>query len=69
MLQVEVYTSKREVDTMLDLVKHETERIESRFLKPTCGKGNFLIEILNRKIHIIEKRYPEHQIEYERYSS
>ena len=42
----EVFTSEREVNAMLDLVKQETERIDSRFLEPACGDGNFLIEIL-----------------------
>ncbi|MFW5494174.1 MAG: hypothetical protein ACOCOR_08205, partial [Prevotella sp.] len=37
----EVYTAKREVNAMLDLVKEETERIDSRFLEPACGTGNF----------------------------
>lgn len=37
----EVYTSSREVNAMLDLVKQETERIDSRFLEPACGTGNF----------------------------
>ena len=45
----EVFTSEREVNSMLDLVKQETKRIESRFLEPACGDGNFLSEILNRK--------------------
>ena len=45
----EVYTNPREVNAMLDLVKQETARIESRFLEPACGTGNFLVEILNRK--------------------
>ena len=53
----EVYTNPREVNAMLDLVKHETERIESRFLEPACGNGNFLIEILNRKLDVVTKRY------------
>ena len=42
----EVFTNEREVNAMLDLVKHETERIDSRFLEPACGDGNFLAEIL-----------------------
>lgn len=29
----EVFTAEREVNAMLDLVKHETERIESTFLE------------------------------------
>lgn len=64
----EVYTSSREVNAMLDLVKQETERIDSRFLEPACGTGNFLTEILNRKLKIVESRYKNNQIEFERYS-
>ena len=41
----EVYTAKREVCAMLDSVKEETERIDSRFLEPACGNGNFLVDI------------------------
>jgi len=62
----EVYTAKREVNAMLDLVKQETERIESRFLEPACGTGNFLAEILERKLRIVESRYSKNQLEYER---
>lgn len=62
----EVYTSNREVNAMLDLVKSETERIESRFLEPACGTGNFLTEILERKLRIVESRYNKSQLEYER---
>jgi len=62
----EVYTSKREVNAMLDLVKSETERIESRFLEPACGTGNFLAEILERKLCVVESRYGKVQLEYER---
>ena len=51
----EVYTAKREVNAMLDLVKEETERIDSRFLEPACGTGNFLVEILNRKMEAVRK--------------
>lgn len=64
----EVYTRKREVNAMLDLVKHETERIDSRFLEPACGTGNFLTEILRRKLSEVERRYKSSQIEFERYS-
>ena len=42
----EVFTNEREVNAMLDLVKQETERIDSRFLEPACGTGNFLVKIL-----------------------
>jgi len=62
----EVYTSKREVNAMLDLVKEETERIDSRFLEPACGTGNFLAEVLERKLSVVESRYKKSLIEYER---
>lgn len=62
----EVFTSEREVNAMLDLVKQETERIDSRFLEPACGTGNFLVEILNRKLKIVKDRYKKSQIEFER---
>jgi hypothetical protein len=64
----EVLTGKREVNAMLDLVKHETERIESRFLEPACGNGNFLTAILERKLAVVEKRYGKSQLEFERYA-
>jgi hypothetical protein len=64
----EVLTGSREVNAMLDLVEQETERIESRFLEPACGNGNFLAEILVRKLAVVERRYKKSQLEYERYS-
>lgn len=64
----EVYTADREVNAMLDLVKQETDRIDSRFLEPACGTGNFLVEILKRKLEIVRKRYAKNQIEFERYA-
>lgn len=64
----EVLTGQREVKAMLDLVKNETERIESRFLEPACGDGNFLAEVLERKLAKVEKRYKKSQSEFEKYS-
>ncbi len=64
----EVFTNQREVNAMLDLVKHETERIDSRFLEPACGNGNFLAEVLKRKLAVVDARYSKSQIEWERYS-
>jgi len=64
----EVFTNEREVNAMLDLVKQETERIDSRFLEPACGDGNFLVEILRRKLEVVSKRYKKSQLDYERYS-
>ena len=53
---------------MLDLVKQEAERIESRFLEPACGNGNFLTVILERKLSVVEKRYSKSQRDYEFYA-
>ena len=64
----EVYTNPREVNAMLDLVKHEAERIDSRFLEPACGTGNFLVEILKRKLQIVSERYSKSQLEFERHA-
>ena len=64
----EVFTSDREVYAMLDLVQQETERIDSRFLEPACGTGNFLVEILRRKLTAVEAKYKKSQLEYERYA-
>lgn len=46
----EVFTAEREVNAMLDLVSNECNQLESRFLEPACGDGNFLVEILRRKL-------------------
>lgn len=62
----EVFTNEREVNAMLDLVKQETERIDSRFLEPACGNGNFLIEIIRRKLEVVKSRYKQSQWEYEK---
>jgi len=64
----EVLTGKREVNAMLDLVEQETERIDSRFLEPACGNGNFLTAILQRKLAVVERRYGKSQLEFERYA-
>jgi SAM-dependent methyltransferase len=64
----EVFTAEREVNAMLDLVKQETERIDSRFLEPACGTGNFLAEVLRRKLAVVDARYAKSQIEWERYA-
>ena len=53
----EVFTPAWMVEGMLDLVKGETERIDSRFLEPACGDGNFLVQILKRKLISVEHKY------------
>ncbi len=64
----EVFTAEREVKAMCDLVAQECERIDSRFLEPACGDGNFLAEILNRKLNIVTKKYKKSAYDWERYS-
>jgi len=64
----EVFTAKREVDAMLGLVEQETGRIDSRFLEPACGDGNFLAEILRRKLAVVKSRYGGNAADYERYA-
>ena len=64
----EVFTNEREVNAMLDMVKQETERIDSRFLEPACGDGNFLAEVLQRKLAVVKARYGKSLREYEKYA-
>ncbi|MBO4574137.1 MAG: SAM-dependent DNA methyltransferase [Bacteroidales bacterium] len=64
----EVFTNPREVNAMLDLVKDESERIDSRFLEPACGDGNFLIEILRRKMNTVATRYSRNTSEFQKYT-
>ncbi|WP_176249805.1 SAM-dependent DNA methyltransferase [Sulfitobacter sp. HGT1] len=62
----EVFTASREVNAMLDLVEHETLRIDSRFLEPACGDGNFLAPVLERKLEVVKQRYGRVQFDFER---
>lgn len=64
----EVYTAEREVKAMCDLVSDECSRIDSRFLEPACGDGNFLAEILGRKLAVVKKKYKKSVIDYEKNS-
>ena len=64
----EVFTAEREVKAMCDLVKSETERIDSRFLEPACGEGAFLTEILRRKLAVVKRQYGKSSADYEKYS-
>lgn len=64
----EVFTNEREVNAMLDMVKQETERIESRFLEPACGNGNFLAEVLRRKLAVVNRQYKKNRDDYLRYA-
>lgn len=59
----EVFTPIWLVEEMLDLVKQETERIDSRVLEPACGSGNFLVSVLKRKLAAVDKRYRNSEFE------
>ena len=64
----EVFTAGREVKAMCDLVSQECDRIDSRFLEPACGNGNFLAEILTRKLETVKRLYKSNPYDYDRYS-
>ncbi|MDZ4656518.1 MAG: DNA methyltransferase [Bythopirellula sp.] len=64
----EVFTPAWMVEAMLDLVKGETERIDSRFLEPACGSGNFLVPIMQRKLAGVELKYGKSDFERRHYS-
>ena len=64
----EVFTPPWLVEKMLDLVKGETERIDSRFLEPACGSGNFLVPILQRKLAAVEAKFGKSAFEKRHYA-
>jgi hypothetical protein len=64
----EVFTPQWMVDDMLNLVKDESERIDSRFLEPACGSGNFLKPVLQRKLATVQSRYGRSEFERKHYA-
>lgn len=64
----EVFTPAWMVEDMLNLVKSESERIDSRFLEPACGSGNFLKAVLLRKLRAVEARYSKSEFERRHYA-
>lgn len=64
----EVFTPEWMVEAMLDLVKDEAERIDSRFLEPACGSGNFLVKILKRKLAAVELKFGRSEFEKRQYA-
>lgn len=64
----EVFTPPEIVAAMLDLVKNESERIDSRFLEPACGSGNFLVAVLRRKLASVQARYGKSDFEKRHYA-
>src|ERR1700681_4669647 len=64
----EVFTPAWIVEAMLDLVKGETERVDSRFLEPACGSGNFLVRVLRRKLAAVELKFGKSDFERRHYA-
>jgi hypothetical protein len=64
----EVFTPAWMVEAMLDQVKDETERIDSRFLEPACGSGNFLVQVLRRKLAAVQLKYGKSDFERRHYA-
>jgi hypothetical protein len=64
----EVFTPEWLVSSMLDLVKDESERIDSRFLEPACGSGNFLVKVLSRKLVTVENKFAKSDFERRHYA-
>lgn len=64
----EVFTPEWMVEAMLDQVKAESERIDSRFLEPACGDGNFLVRVLSRKLAAVDLRYGDSEFEKKHYA-
>ncbi len=64
----EVFTPPWLVDAMLDFVKDEANRIDSRFLEPACGSGNFLIRVLQRKLAAVETKFGKSDFEKRHYA-
>lgn len=64
----EVFTPEWLVEAMLDLLKDESERIDSRFLEPACGSGNFLVRVLRRKLAAVELKFGKSEFEKRHYA-
>jgi N-6 DNA Methylase len=64
----EVFTPASMVEAMLDLVKDESERIDSRFLEPACGSGNFLVPVLRRKLAVVGLKLGKSEFERHHYA-
>tara|TARA_E500000178_G_C16785767_1_gene645712 strand:- start:48 stop:698 length:651 start_codon:yes stop_codon:yes gene_type:complete len=64
----EVNTNTDIVSKMIDLVNIEFQKLDSKFLEPACGDGNFLCEVLNRKMEFVKSKHANQQIDYEKFS-
>ena len=66
----EVLTNEREVKAMVDLVWKEfpkkfpkEKKLTTTYFEPSCGTGNFLVEILERKLKVLptfKRKQDEH---------
>lgn len=61
----EVFTHQREVDAILDSVADAFDGLDLKFLEPSCGSGNFCVEILRRKLRLVTKADCGSQEHYE----
>jgi len=64
----EVFTPTWMVEAMLNLVREESERIDSRFLEPACGSGNFVVQVLRRKLAAVETKFGTSEFERRHYA-
>lgn len=64
----EVFTPDWMVEAMLDLLKDESERIDSRFLESACGSGNFVVKVLGRKLAAVQLKYGKSDFEKRHYA-
>lgn len=64
----EVFTAEREVKAMCDLVDTQCKNISATFLEPACGDGNFLSEILARKLEVVKKNYKKDKEQFQKQS-
>lgn len=61
----EVFTNKREIDAMLSSVLPAFSYLDAKFLEPSAGNGNFLVEILARKLDLATRKNSKSQEHYE----
>lgn len=61
----EVFTHQREVDAMLDQIPDAFGALDVKFLEPACGSGNFLVEVLRRKLRLVKQAECVSQEQYE----
>lgn len=61
----EYFTPPNIVDEMIEMVDSQLQRVDSRFLEPACGTGNFLIPVLESKLKLVSSKYRKIPFEYE----